>query len=143
MIKIDPFVEINSPNKFGYWINRKNGQAYGGQYISPLLCPNLERVEKGFKKAIRNKKFLRGLEEQLLNYIGINHDLQDILSHISNILSKHGIFYADVVSDYDILNNWEEDTIILGIVDKFHMSQKKENNEMDLFKPFVNQYKFN
>ena len=69
MIKIDPFVEINSPNKFGYWINRKNGQAYGGQYISPLLCPNLERVEKGFKKAIRNKKFLRGLEEQLLNYI--------------------------------------------------------------------------
>jgi len=44
----------------------------------------------------------------VLNYIGINHDLQDILSHISNILSKHGIFYADVVSDHDILNNWED-----------------------------------
>ena len=72
MSKIDPFIEINSPNKFGYWINKKNSEAYGGQYISPLLCPNLEKVEKGFKKAIRNKKFLRGLEEQLLNYIGIN-----------------------------------------------------------------------
>ena len=71
MIKIDPFVETNRPNKFGYWINKKNGQTYGGAYISPLLIPNLEKVEKGFKKAIRNKKFLRGLEEQLLTYIGI------------------------------------------------------------------------
>ena len=72
MIKIDPFVETNRPDKFGYWINKKNGQTYGGAYISPLLIPNLEKVEKGFKKAIRNKKFLRGLEEQLLTYIGIN-----------------------------------------------------------------------
>jgi len=44
----------------------------------------------------------------VLNYIGLNHDLQDILSHVSSILSEDGIFYADVVSEYDILNNWED-----------------------------------
>ena len=71
-MKITPFKEINPPNKNGYWINKKNGQAYGGAYISPLLIPNLERVEKGFKKALKDKKFIKGLEEQLLNYIGVN-----------------------------------------------------------------------
>tara|TARA_B100002052_G_C15872029_1_gene595182 strand:+ start:872 stop:2116 length:1245 start_codon:yes stop_codon:yes gene_type:complete len=71
-MKIPPFKEINSPNKNGYWINKKNGQAYGGAYISPLLIPNLERVEKGFKKALKDKKFINDLEEQLLNYIGVN-----------------------------------------------------------------------
>ena len=71
-MKIPPFKEINSPNKNGYWINKKNGQAYGGAYISPLLIPNLERVEKGFKKALKDKKFINDLEEQLLNYIGVS-----------------------------------------------------------------------
>ena len=71
-MKITPFKEINPPNKNGYWVNKKNGQAYGGAYISPLLIPNLERVEKGFKKALKDKKFIKGLEEQLLNYIGVN-----------------------------------------------------------------------
>ena len=71
-MKITPFKEINPQNKNGYWVNKKNGQAYGGDYISPLLIPNLERVEKGFKKALKDKKFIKGLEEQLLNYIGVN-----------------------------------------------------------------------
>ena len=71
-MKIPSFKEINSPNKNGYWINKKNGRAYGGSYISPLLIPNLEKVEKGFKKALKNKSFINGLEEQLLNYIGVN-----------------------------------------------------------------------
>ena len=71
-MKITPFKEINPPNKNGYWVNKKNGQVYGGAYISPLLIPNLERVEKGFKKALKDKKFIKGLEEQLLNYIGVN-----------------------------------------------------------------------
>ena len=71
-MKIEPFKEINPPNKDGYWFSKKNNQAYGGAYISPLLIPNLKKVENGFKKAMKNKKFLHGLEEQLLNYIGIN-----------------------------------------------------------------------
>ena len=44
-MKIPPFKEINSPNKNGYWINPKTKEAYGGQYISPLLIPNLQKVE--------------------------------------------------------------------------------------------------
>ena len=71
-MKIEPFKEINPPNKDGYWFSKKNNQAYGGAYISPLLIPNLKKVENGFKKAMKNKKFLHDLEEQLLNYIGIN-----------------------------------------------------------------------
>ena len=71
MIKIEPFREINPP-KNGYWINKKNKQMYGGAYISPLLIPNLKRVEDGFKKAIKNKSFMKGLEEKLLTFIGVN-----------------------------------------------------------------------
>ena len=46
-MKIPPFKEINPP-KNGYWINSKTKEAYGGQYISPLLIPNLQKVEKCF-----------------------------------------------------------------------------------------------
>ena len=45
-MKIDPFKEINAPDKFGYWTNKKTGEMYGGSYISPLLIPNLRKVEK-------------------------------------------------------------------------------------------------
>ena len=72
MIKIEPFKEINPPNKFGYWINKKNKQMYGGAYISPLLIPNLKRVEEGFKKALKSKSFMKNLEEKLLTFIGVN-----------------------------------------------------------------------
>ncbi len=71
-MKILPFKEINPPNKNGYWINHKTKEAYGGQYISPLLIPNLQKVEKCFKKAINDKKFMRELEEKLLTFIGVN-----------------------------------------------------------------------
>ena len=54
-MKIPPFKELNPPDKFGYWTNKKTGEKYGGQYISPLLIPNLKKVEAGFKKAM--KKF--------------------------------------------------------------------------------------
>ena len=54
----------------GYWTNKQT-EKYGGQYISPLLIPNLKKVEAGFKKAMKNKKFLSNLEEQLVNHIGI------------------------------------------------------------------------
>ena len=70
-MKIPPFKEINPP-KNGYWINPKTKEAYGGQYISPLLIPNLQKVEKCFEKAIKDKKFMRGLEEKLLTFIGVN-----------------------------------------------------------------------
>ena len=49
-MKIPPFKEINPPNKNGYWINPKTKETYGGQYISPLLIPNLQKVEKCFEK---------------------------------------------------------------------------------------------
>ena len=71
-MKIDPFKEINAPDKFGYWTNKKTGEMYGGSYISPLLIPNLRKVEKCFKKALKDKKFMKGLEEKLLTFIGIN-----------------------------------------------------------------------
>ena len=48
-MKIPPFKEINRPNKNGYWIHPKTKEAYGGQYISPLLIPNLQKVEKCLK----------------------------------------------------------------------------------------------
>ena len=63
-MKIPPFKEINPP-KNGYWINPKTKEAYGGQYTSPLLIPNLQKVEKCFEKAIKDKKFMRELEEKL------------------------------------------------------------------------------
>ena len=70
-MKIPPFRELNPPDNLGYWTNKRTGEKYGGQYISPLLIPNLKKVEAGFKKAMINKKFLAGLEEQLVNHIGI------------------------------------------------------------------------
>ena len=70
-MKITPYKEHNPPDNLGYWTNKKTGERYGGQYISPLLIPNLKKVEKGFKKAMKNKKFLADLEEQLVNHIGI------------------------------------------------------------------------
>ena len=71
-MKIPPFKEINRPNKNGYWIHPKTKEAYGGQYISPLLIPNLQKVEKCFEKAIKDKKFMSELEEKLLTFIGVN-----------------------------------------------------------------------
>ena len=70
-MKIPPFRELNAPDSLGYWTNKKTGEKYGGQYISPLLIPNLKKVEIGFKKAMKDKKFLSNLEEQLINHIGI------------------------------------------------------------------------
>jgi len=70
-MKIPPFKELNAPDSLGYWSNKKTGEKYGGQYISPLLIPNLKKVEAGFKKAMKNKKFLSSLEEQLIDHIGI------------------------------------------------------------------------
>ena len=70
-MRIPPFKEHNAPDNLGYWTNKKTGEKYGGQYISPLLIPNLKKVETGFKKAMKNKKFLVDLEEQLVNHIGI------------------------------------------------------------------------
>ena len=35
-MKIEPFKEINPPDKFGYWTNKKTGETYGGTWISPL-----------------------------------------------------------------------------------------------------------
>ena len=55
-MKIPPFKEINPPDKFGYWTNKKTGEKFGGQYISSLLVPNLKRVEDGFFKAMKDKK---------------------------------------------------------------------------------------
>jgi len=71
-MKIEPFKEINPPDKNGYWTNKKTGETYGGAWISPLLIPNLRKVEKSFEKALKDKKFLKGLEEKLLTFIGIN-----------------------------------------------------------------------
>ena len=71
-MKIEPFKEINPPDKNGYWTNKKTGETYGGTWISPLLIPNLRKVEKSFEKALKDKKFLKGLEEKLLTFIGIN-----------------------------------------------------------------------
>ncbi len=71
-MRIPSFKEINPPNKKGYWINPKTKESYGGQYISPLLIPNLQKVEKCFEKALKDKKFMKGLEEKLLTFIGVN-----------------------------------------------------------------------
>ena len=54
LMKIPPFKELNPPDNLGYWTNKKTGEKYGGQYISPLLIPNLKKVEAGFKKAMKN-----------------------------------------------------------------------------------------
>ena len=71
-MKIEPFKEINPPDKNGYWTNKKTGETYGGTWISPLLIPNLRKVEKSFEKALKDKKFMKGLEEKLLTFIGVN-----------------------------------------------------------------------
>ena len=71
-MKIEPFKEINSPDQNGYWTNTKTGETYGGAWISPLLIPNLKKVERCFEKALKDKKFMKGLEEKLLTFIGVN-----------------------------------------------------------------------
>ena len=43
----------------------------------------------------------------VINYIAVDYELTDILNHVSGLLLQNGICYADVVSDYDILENWE------------------------------------
>ena len=43
----------------------------------------------------------------VINYIAVDYELTDILKHVSGLLLQNGICYADVVSDYDILENWE------------------------------------
>ena len=82
-MKIDPFKELNPPTKDGYWVNKKTKERYGGQYISPLLRPNLKRVEEGFFKAIKDKKFIKELNEELLSFIGVNTPI-----HFSPELTK-------------------------------------------------------
>ena len=71
-MKIDPFKELNPPTKDGYWINKKTKERSGGAYISSLLVPNLKRVEKGFFKAIKDKKFMKELNEELETFIVVN-----------------------------------------------------------------------
>ena len=66
-MKIPPFKELNPPDSLGYWTNKQTGEKYGGQYISPLLIPNLKKVEAD-QKSYKNKKFLSNLEEQLKSY---------------------------------------------------------------------------
>ena len=69
---IPPFVETNAPDEFGYWTDIKTNEKYGGQYISPLLLPNLKKVEEGFKKAMKDQQFLNKLHQDLLDYVGVN-----------------------------------------------------------------------
>ena len=82
-MKIPPFKEINPPDKFGYWTNKKTGEKFGGQYISSLLVPNLKRVEDGFFKAMKDKKFLKELEEDLNTFIGVQTPI-----HFSKTLTE-------------------------------------------------------
>ena len=82
-MKIDPFKELNPPTKDGYWINKKTKERFGGAYISSLLVPNLKRVEKGFFKAIKDKKFMKELNEELETFIGVNTPI-----HFSPELTK-------------------------------------------------------
>ena len=46
----------------------------------------------------------------VLNYLAIDYSLVYIFDIISNLLSQNGIFYGDIVSDKDILQNWEDST---------------------------------
>ena len=71
-MKIPPFKELNPPDSLGYWTNKKTGEKYGGQYISPLLIPNLKKVEAGFKKAMKNKKFE---EYRSLDFYNLSKDI--------------------------------------------------------------------
>jgi len=44
----------------------------------------------------------------VLNYLAIDHKLEYIFGHLSDLLTNNGVFYGDVVSDYDILENWKD-----------------------------------
>jgi len=44
----------------------------------------------------------------VFNYLAIDHKLEYIFSHLSGLLTTNGVFYGDVVSDYDILENWKD-----------------------------------
>ena len=68
-MKIEPFKEINPPDKNGYWTNKKTGETYGGTWISPLLIPNLRKVEKSFEKAD---------EENRVWYVGVTRTSQNL-----------------------------------------------------------------
>ena len=70
-MRID-FDEINAPDDQGFWKDEKSGQTFGGAYVSPLLHKNLKIVEEGFKKAMKDEKFLTEMYEGLDDFIGIN-----------------------------------------------------------------------
>lgn len=70
-MRID-FEEINSPDDQGFWKDEQTGQEYGGAYVSPLLFNNLKKVEEGFRKAMKDEKFLSEMYEGLNDFIGIN-----------------------------------------------------------------------
>ena len=113
-MRIPPFKELNAPDKFGYWTNQQTGEKYGGQYISPLLIPNLKKVEAGFKKAMKDKKFLAGLEEQLVNHIGIvtpilrSKELEDLVGGEKKIgkiiLSSNQVLIWDTLKNINFKN---------------------------------------
>ena len=75
-MKIEPFKEINPPNDKGYWINKKTGMSYGGQYASPVLLENLKKLEAGFKKAMSDKSFTDSLEYDNIFYLGLPTPIQ-------------------------------------------------------------------
>ena len=57
---------------------------------------------------IKNERYeIITANNDVLNYMALNHDLTDIFNHIHSLLSSGGIFYADVVSKKDILENWK------------------------------------
>ena len=49
-MKIPPFKEHNPPDNLGYWTNKKTGERYGGQYISPCLSLILRKLRQDLKK---------------------------------------------------------------------------------------------
>lgn len=61
-----------------------------------------------FDLVSENKWNLVTANNDILNYLALDYKLEDVFYKISKILVKKGFFYADVVSEHDILENWEQ-----------------------------------
>ena len=87
-MKIPPFKEHNPPDNLGYWTNKKTGEKYGGQYISPLLIPNLKKVEIGF-----NSRYLLDIASEIENenlVMNLNDSVSPVL--VQDKTDKHSYF---------------------------------------------------
>ena len=72
------------------------------------LNSNIDITCKSFFDVSNTNWNIITANNDVFNYLAIDHKLEYIFGHLSDLLTNNGVFYGDVVSDYDILENWND-----------------------------------